>query len=155
MRSLWGPTQGSGFAALTGIHARIFALRTSRPYVATIGALKRHVFPLLFALALVWLGLGWGSHLLFNVFDSMGFFCTERQGPLHTLNYDNAVSKTIRFSTNDPCARTGVALEANQSYSISFKVVQPWKDWWIPVVPLGRESGEAPSVVDELVWRAG
>ena len=155
MRCLWDPAYDISRQPLGGWHRLLFRVRTSPPYVAVIAFLKRKFFPFLFAVAFLWLMVGWSSHFLFNVADSMGAFCKEKQGPTHPLTYDNAVAKPMRFATNDFCARTGVSVEAKQRYTIAFEVVQPWKDGWIPVDPKGRDSWEAPSLLDQLMWRLG
>jgi uncharacterized protein (DUF2235 family) len=153
MRLMWEPAHNIESVSLTGWHKLLFCVRTSRLYMATIGFLKRKLVPFLFAALFLWLIVGWGSHLVFNIADSTGVFCKEKRGPTRPLNYDNATSRVIRFSTNDPCARTGLWVEAKQRYAISFEVTQPWKDGRLELDPKGRESWQAPTLRDEILWR--
>jgi uncharacterized protein (DUF2235 family) len=57
--------------------ALIFNIRTSRAYVWTLRAIKLRFAPALFAFLFVYLGLAFGSHLLFTAEDAAGLACEE------------------------------------------------------------------------------
>jgi hypothetical protein len=76
MRALWRSKDNALLAAEGRMHAALYWLRTSWGYRNFIAAFKYWLLPAAFA-ALVILGaVTGGSHLAFNIFDSMGAYCT-------------------------------------------------------------------------------
>jgi uncharacterized protein (DUF2235 family) len=80
----------------------IYRLRTSRRFMRFHRTLKTKIAPALFAFLFFYLGITFGSHLLFNVQDNAGWVCTETKGPPQTLNKgDFLVLHNGQFETLD------------------------------------------------------
>lgn len=76
MRGIWkseAPVAHGG-----ALHELIFGLRTSRLYQWVLWALKRHIVPFAFAVLVVYLGVTFASHILFNIQDAAGWVCEEK-----------------------------------------------------------------------------
>ena len=102
-------------------------LRNATWYKNTIWAMRMHVLPILFVLALAWVVLTSSSHILFNVADSTGAFCTgdERAAKPVNLGIDQPGHD---FRTNQFCAPTGLKVRRGYRYEIVVEVTQEWSD---------------------------
>jgi hypothetical protein len=118
-------------------------LRTWRLYRETLSFLKLKLFPLGFAVLIGYGAVAIASHLLFNVRDSWGSFCshsTNDRGPLNAGNTGfecrgGKCSKTIELfdsSVTDArslCLATGVFAEGGKKYAIGVHRY-PERDKW-------------------------
>jgi uncharacterized protein (DUF2235 family) len=138
----------------------VYRLRTSAAYIAIHAGVKKYVAPALFALLFVYLGLAFASHILFNMQDDAGWVCRERpveygpdpKRPHRTMvtNYKGLTNlapgqqtSLAEFKTSELCQSTGVWLERNQKYLITFESTESFKDGRIPAA-LGFYSLDAP-----------
>lgn len=143
MRGIWKsavPVDRGGF-----LDRLIYGLRTSAPYQWVLWATKRHVAPFIFAVLFVYLGVTFASHLLFNVQDAAGWVCQERQveyqrdarhpNRVSVKDYKGLVNldpgkthEVPEFKTNELCQSTGVWLERNGRYRVTFDSTDSFRD---------------------------
>jgi uncharacterized protein (DUF2235 family) len=76
MRTIWKSDEPVVRRGL--LHELIYGLRTSPLYQWILWATKRHVAPFVFAIAFLYLGLTFASHILFNIQDAAGWVCQEK-----------------------------------------------------------------------------
>jgi hypothetical protein len=108
-------------------------------------ATKRHVAPFIFAVLFVYLGLTFASHLLFNAQDAAGWVCRERRVVYQSdARHPNRVSVKVpkelvnlelgqtyrlpEFRTKELCQSTGVWVERNGRYRITFDSTDNFRD---------------------------
>ena len=87
MRGIWkseAPVAHGG-----PLHELIYGLRTSRPYQWMLRALKRHIIPFAFAVLVVYLGLTFTSHLLFNIEDAAGWAARKSRSSSSAARHPN------------------------------------------------------------------
>jgi hypothetical protein len=126
----------------------VFRLRTNRVYRAIIHVIKRHIAPFVSAVVILYCSLTLLSHLLFNGWDSAGFFCRETPSqPLRWLE-----TKTIErpFKVNELCWASGVELTEGQRYLITIKQTTPWMDSSYESEVGGFEIAELPRWTDRV-----
>jgi uncharacterized protein (DUF2235 family) len=138
MRAIW-KSQGSQLTITRSpTHSLIYIFRSSRPYQATLRTMRYYILPFLSAVTLIWLGLVGVNHLLWNVTDPMGVYCTPTPvSQLQELDAERPISKTISFQTNSPCFATGIKLTKNAKYEVTFEHLQKWKDGEYETTPAG------------------
>jgi uncharacterized protein (DUF2235 family) len=120
----------------------IYRLRSSPLYIAFHEGLKRRWAPAFFAAMLVYLGVTFASHLLYNVQDVAGLTCVE-DGTASGLA--RGEKREIDFITANLCNRTGIFVEGNGAkYHIAIKATSPWRDSGIPSELGGFYSTDAP-----------
>ena len=135
-------------------------LRTRSAYQRALTFLKMKFAPLLFAVAIAYGGFAAFSHLLFNVRDSFGSFCTFRtpmeKGPLNRENDGFGTSARISIPAYDSsltdssslCFATGAFAKRGQKYAIGVHREPPtekWKFW-------NEESFLSGQPVSHLTW---
>jgi hypothetical protein len=117
------------FYFLPGLWVR--KLRNWLVYQSALHGFKYYLAPAVSAVGLLYLAVALGSHYQFNMRDSLGSFCAERQD----LNLDNdgfkrgggkaeLVFDTSPDAANTPnnlCVSTGVYLKTGNRYRVSFK----------------------------------
>jgi uncharacterized protein (DUF2235 family) len=120
----------------------IYRLRSSPLYIAFHEGLKRRWAPAFFAAMLVYLGVTFASHLLYNVQDVAGLTCVE-DGTASGLA--RGEKREIDFITANLCNRTGIFVEGNGAkYHIAIKATSPWRDSGTPSELGGFYSTDAP-----------
>jgi len=120
----------------------IYRLRASRAYVWLHRQLKRRWAPTLFAMLFVYLGITFGSHLLYNVQDIAGFTCDENPKAHGLARGEEA---TFDFATSHLCAGTGVAVDGfGARYRVEVEITAPWYDGDIPSPLGGFYTTDAP-----------
>jgi uncharacterized protein (DUF2235 family) len=124
MRTIWRSNLASSHDSVAD--RLIFGLRTSRPYQWLLSTLKWVIAPAFFAALFLYLGLAFASHLAFNFADAAGLFCRETPGGRLLAPGDPAV--TVKFSTRDLCAGTGVIAEEGSRYHVTIRQIPPWRD---------------------------
>jgi Uncharacterized alpha/beta hydrolase domain (DUF2235) len=117
-------------------------LRADRFYQGTVWLGRRHVLPFLFFLSLVWATLGFGSHLFFNVADSMGAFCHGNEKAAISVNLGIDQLSAQDFKTSEICAPTGLKVKSGYDYEINIQVTSPWDDGAWPTTPLGYHTSQ-------------
>jgi hypothetical protein len=105
--------------------------------------LKFWLLPGLFALAVFVVVLTGGSHILFNIADSMGAYCTPSNKTV-PVNLGVPQKATAEFDASSLCAPTGLTVREGFRYQIVVDVTQPWRDGDIETTPLGYRSGDRP-----------
>ncbi len=131
----------------------IYRLRCSRLYIAFHNSLKRRWAPALFAALFVYLGLTFGSHLLYNVQDVAGLTCSEDR-MAKGLGHGEQVA--VSFSTAKLCNNTGIFVEGNGAhYRVRVETASPWHDGDIPSPLGGFYTTDAPDWRQQLVLMLG
>jgi uncharacterized protein (DUF2235 family) len=143
MRSIWKSTAPVERRGL--LDRLIYGLRTSAQYQFVLWATKRHVAPFVFAVLFVCLGLTFASHLLFNIQDAAGWVCREKQvdyasdarhpSRIKVKDYKGLANLgagethvLAEFKTNELCQSTGVWVERNGKYLITFASTDSFRD---------------------------
>ncbi|MBN8976278.1 MAG: DUF2235 domain-containing protein [Rhizobiales bacterium] len=139
MNAIWQRTP----AAPTGLPTDwIYRLRASAAYVWFHRQLKRRWAPTFFAALFVYLGVTFGSHLLYNVQDVAGFTCDESPRAHGLARGEEA---TFDFATSHLCAGTGVAVDGfGARYRVEVEITAPWYDSDIPSPLGGFYTTDAP-----------
>jgi hypothetical protein len=140
MRIVWNSKGATDPVPRNTFHDVIFAIRTSRVYQAIIWAGRRHVVPLLSVLALSWAVLTLGSHLLVNIADSAGAFCTNTNEGTTKVNLGTVQEAPKAFDTRSICGATGLTVRRGYKYELTFEINEPWKDDAVPTDPIGYYS---------------
>ena len=131
----------------------IYRLRSSRPYIAAHEALKRKIAPAFFAVLFVYLGLTFGSHLLYNVQDVAGLTCTEDSMAKGLARGEQA---TATFATAKLCNNTGIFVEGNGArYLVRVETTSPWRDGENPSPLGGFYTTDAPNWRQQLLLMLG
>jgi uncharacterized protein (DUF2235 family) len=150
MRSIWrsnlAPNPTSFWSRL------IFGLRTSRAYQAFHSAIKQQIAPAFFAAAFLYMGLTFGSHLIFDFEDSAGLICRDSPAPRSLASGETAPE--IRFATKDICKATGVVLEQGGTYLVTVKEVPPWRDGNIETSVAGFYSADQEWTTRSIMYLA-
>jgi hypothetical protein len=113
-------------------------LRTSAPYQGFFRCLRRWILAIFFAVLFLVAGLMLVFRLSFTVGSSLGYVCSTSSGQ---RKVSGRVEMTGTFHTSDPCAATGLYLEADKTYRVIFTLPtdEPWLDATLPANPLGAE----------------
>lgn len=120
----------------------IYRLRASAAYIWFHRQLKRRWAPTFFAALFVYLGITFGSHLLYNVQDVAGFACDESPKAQGLARGEEA---TFDFATSHLCAGTGVAVDGfGARYRVEVEITAPWYDSDIPSPLGGFYTTDAP-----------
>lgn len=120
----------------------IYRLRSDPRYIALHQGLKLRWAPAFFAVLFVYLGLTFGSHLLYNVQDVAGFTCTE-DGTATGLGKGEI--REVDFVTRGLCNQTGISVEAGARYHVEVKATSTWRDDDIPTQLGGFYTTDAPA----------
>ena len=137
MRILWATHGSHGGLAHSFLHQGIFSFRNSPPYRNTFWALKHWLLPAASVVILCWAAVGISSHLLFNVMDSWGRFCTPKKIET-SLDTKGQLSKPITFDTRSFCTSTATMVEAGKDYTVIIEIMDPWKDGNIAINKLAK-----------------
>jgi uncharacterized protein (DUF2235 family) len=139
MNAIWQRTP----AAPAGLPTDwIYRLRASPAYVWFHRQLKRRWAPTFFAVLFVYLGVTFGSHLLYNVQDVAGFTCNESAKAQGLARGEEA---TFDFATSHLCAGTGIAVDGfGARYRVEAEITAPWYDSDIPSPLGGFYTTDAP-----------
>lgn len=120
----------------------IYRLRSNRLYMAFHERLKRHWAPALFAIMFVYLGVTFGSHLLYNVQDVAGLTCAEDGKAQGLARHERA---TVDFTTASLCSKTGILVDGyGARYLVQVETTAPWYDRDIPSPLGGFYTTDAP-----------
>lgn len=145
MGTIWKTHGGTDPVPSSRRQKAIYAIRTSRPWIWSIRALRLHIFPFVAVSLMVWYGLTFGSHLLFNVADSMGAYCEGTPAAALKPVNNGAPQPALReFDTRSICSPTGLQVEAGFKYEI---VVTPDGDWLNggnKTTPVGYSASDLP-----------
>jgi hypothetical protein len=121
----------------------IYRLRSNPYYIALHQGLKLRWAPAFFALLLVYLGITFASHLLYNVQDIAGFTCVE-DGMATGLA--RGEKREVDFVTSSLCNKTGIFVEGNGArYHVEIKATSEWRDAGIPSQLGGFYTTDAPA----------
>jgi uncharacterized protein (DUF2235 family) len=121
----------------------IYRLRSNPYYIALHQGLKLRWAPAFFALLLVYLGITFASHLLYNVQDIAGFTCVE-DGMAAGLA--RGEKRDVDFVTSSLCNKTGIFVEGNGArYHVEIKATSAWRDAGIPSQLGGFYTTDAPA----------
>lgn len=141
MRAIWKSRAERDTITQSAIQYSICAFRTSRPYQAALRALRYYILPFVSAAFLVWLGAVAINHLVYNMADPTGVFCSPSdESRLETIGADHTQSaKEIIFSANAFCFATGVKLLKGEKYSVTItpSPADSWLDGDYPTNPSG------------------
>lgn len=102
----------------------IYWLRTRRSYQAFFHALRRHIFPLLFALGFYFLAAALTSRFTFSIFSAAGGVCVESEKP----KWVDGTTPLVTFAADNPCAATGYMLQERAWYRIWIDTGEDWAD---------------------------
>jgi hypothetical protein len=116
----------------------VYALRTHWLYQRVLWTLKRHIFPFISVIAILYLVITIGSHLLFNLQDAAGLYC-KPSAETESVSVRGSVTAKTSFQAQDFCWASGIALEKNRRYVVTVTRISPvWKDAW-PLLPNGYD----------------
>jgi len=139
MNAIWQKTPGAPVGLPTNW---IYRLRASAAYVWFHRQLKRRWAPTFFAALFVYLGITFGSHLLYNVQDVAGLTCNESS---KAQGLARGEETTFDFATSHLCAGTGVAVDGfGARYRVEVEITAPWYDSDIPSPLGGFYTTDAP-----------
>lgn len=139
MNAIWQKTPGAPAGLPTNW---IYRLRASAAYVWFHRQLKRRWAPTFFAALFVYLGITFGSHLLYNVQDVAGLTCNESS---KAQGLARGEETTFDFATSHLCAGTGVAVDGfGARYRVEVEITAPWYDSDIPSPLGGFYTTDAP-----------
>jgi hypothetical protein len=144
MRIVWRSKGATDPVPRNLVQNVISKLRANRFYQGTVWLARRHVLPFLFFLSVVWVTLSFGSHLLFNVADSMGAVCYGNEQTATSVNLGIDQLSSREFKTSELCAPTGLKVKSGYSYEITIQVTRPWDDNGWPTSPLGYHTSQQP-----------
>src|SRR5690606_24177691 len=131
----------------------IYRLRSSKFYIAFHEGLKRRWAPAFFAALFVYLGVTFGSHLLYNAQDIAGLTCIEN-GKAKGLARRESV--TAEFTTANPCSNTGIWVDGyGARYLIQVETTTPWYDRDVPSPLGGFYTTDAPHWYQRLALLLG
>ena len=120
----------------------IFALRKGPVYLRLIWFGRIHFLPFLFFLSVVWFALTFGSHLLFNIANSMGAFCHGNEATATPVNLGTDQQSSVEFHTSQLCASTGLKVKNGYEYAITIEIIKPWDDGGEPADPRGYRTSQ-------------
>lgn len=143
MRTIWCSRGGETEVATGRGHLLLHWVRTSWGYQSLIKLAKFWLLPGLFAFAVVVVVITGGSHILFNIADSMGAYCKPSKRTIR-VNLGIPQKAATEFETSSLCAPTGLTVREGFRYQIVIDVSQPWSDDGIETTPLGYSSGARP-----------
>ncbi|MDP3693971.1 DUF2235 domain-containing protein [Bradyrhizobium sp.] len=120
----------------------IYRLRSHPRYIALHQGLKLRWAPAFFAALFVYLGVTFGSHLLYNVQDVAGFTCNEDGG---ATGLGRGEVRAVDFVALDLCNKTAISVEAGARYHVEVKATSEWSDGGIPTQLGGFYTTDAPA----------
>jgi uncharacterized protein (DUF2235 family) len=146
MRTIWKSRLVKPTIRQSVLQYSIYSFRTSPPYQMIWRGLRYYLLPFLSALALLWLGLAGLNHLVWNIVDPFGVFCsTNNKADLTTIENDKVEAKSL-FATNSPCFASGLRITKGARYSVTITPVEEWKDGDYPTTPSGYEIDDREGV---------
>jgi uncharacterized protein (DUF2235 family) len=131
MRRAWLDTTtraSSAVALAMPVPSRLCRIRCSRPYQGVLAFLRGTFYPHLFGIGvLVWM-VAAVNRLVFEAGSSLGMVCRNAVAADSTLMAGHSHIST--FASSDPCAPTGVQVEAGATYRLDLTRAagEPWKD---------------------------
>jgi uncharacterized protein (DUF2235 family) len=136
MRLVWNSRGSISPVPKNPVHNTILSIRNNEAYKWVIRFGRMQLLPAFFALAFVWIGFSATSHLIFNLADSAGAFCT---GSSSTRPVDLGISQpsSRTFTTNEICFPTGLSVKRGFRYEILIEKGSPWADADAPSTPNG------------------
>ena len=118
-------------------------LRTSRYYQRSLQVVKWRVMPVAAAFLLVattvWLGLAGITQAIWSLREPS--LC-----PRQTRMQFESNAKSLSFDPRSLCTYTGVRVQREHRYEVTFKVDQPWRDASIRATPAGVRTSD-------MVWK--
>jgi hypothetical protein len=144
MRRIWASRGASSPVPASTLQRVIYGFRTWGVYRWIIHTGRLRVVPFLFAAISVAVVLGFISHLIFNVADSMGAFCKGTDDSKLTSVNLGRPQAALPFDTRSLCSPTGLRVQAGYRYEIVFTVNEPWRDASIETTPIGYTSASQP-----------
>jgi uncharacterized protein (DUF2235 family) len=144
MRAIWKSRAQRNTITQSALQHSVYVFRTSKPYQTTLRALRYFILPFLSAVFLVWLGIVAINHLVYNVADPTGVFCSpSADDKLEALDDNHSQStREILFPTNAFCSATGVKLSKGAKYAVTIIPTEPWMDGTYPTNPSGYRIAE-------------
>jgi hypothetical protein len=145
MRTIWLSRGETNPVSNSAIQNGIYAFRNNVFYKGVISFGRLHFIPFLFAFGLVWCALSAASHLVFNVADSMGAFCSGTPAA-QLVAADKGIPQDTRqaFDTSVLCFPTGLTVKSGYEYEIVITVTKPWMDMDIETTPVGYRTSTRP-----------
>jgi hypothetical protein len=142
MRIVWGSKASIDPVPHNHIQDFIFSFRTNVLCQKIVWLSRMHILPFLFFLAVIYLGLVFSSHLIFNVADSMGAFCQGDEKNSVPVNKGVDQMSTFTFDTRAICGRTGLKVKEGFDYATTVQIDQPWDDAGFPTTPVGYHTSQ-------------
>lgn len=106
----------------------VYALRTHWLYQRVLWALKRQIAPAASVVAILYLTITVGSHLLFNLQDAAGMHCKESRA-VEGVPWFGKVEAKAHFHADNFCWPSGIYLIEGRRYQVTIKMVSPqWQD---------------------------
>jgi hypothetical protein len=103
--------------------------------------LRYYFLPFVSALVLLWLGLAGLDHLVWNIADPFGVFCSSTKAELTSIA-DSKVQAKDMFATNAPCFATGLKMTKGARYGVTITPIEEWKDGNYATTPSGYEMDD-------------
>lgn len=153
MRIIWKGKANQSTIEQSKLGSAVYKFRTSVLYLMTIGFGKRYILPFIAAFFILWIGTVALSHLLFNVVDSFGIFCTET--PSENTKQLKPGEKTgeIKFDPGAMCAPTGISVRRGQTYLVTVSVPadDAWFDGNLRTDPSGYATSSVYNIRDQAL----
>jgi uncharacterized protein (DUF2235 family) len=144
MRTVWASKGAADPVPRTPAQNFISKLRANRLYQGVVWLGRRHILPFLFFLSVVWFALVFGSHLLFNVADSMGAFCHGDESAATPVNLGIDQLSAQELKTSQFCAATGMKVRNGYNYEITIEITNAWDDDGWSTNPNGYHTSQQP-----------
>ncbi|MBI5323533.1 DUF2235 domain-containing protein [Bradyrhizobium sp.] len=116
-----------------GWHAAVHKLRRAGIYRVTFYFLKHWLFPTAIVVWLFW----W---LAFGTANTLGLICKGEGGVL----VEDAAARPAVMQTAKACNATGLRVAQGETYRITLKVTDAWKDHMTETGPNGFDNSRAP-----------
>ncbi|MGE3247974.1 MAG: hypothetical protein AB7J19_16740, partial [Beijerinckiaceae bacterium] len=130
----------------------IYAIRNNRYYQNFIRSMKRKIVPFFSAIVVVYVVVAISSHLLFNIADSLGAFCTpSEQSELKEIPARGDAAANRLFDTREICWSSGIRVEKGVRYQFEIRKVNAWRDASITTDLGGFQISEIPSFRQRIV----
>lgn len=141
---------GLAFVACYLPSSWVRSLRTCALYQGTLSPFKNKLAPFLSAVAILILGIGFGAHYGFNLFDSFGYVCRENPKLNESSNGFRNGSATLTLDISSPsrCISTGAFLTRGKRYYIEVDRDPADEKWTF----FGEPSHMGDQPVSRLPW---
>ena len=146
MRVVWGSKGSIDPVPHTHIQDFILSFRKNILYQKIVWLSRMHILPFLFFLAVIYSGLVFGSHLTFNIADSMGAFCHGDEKDSVPVNKGIDQMSPFIFDTRAICARTGLKVKEGFDYAITVQIDRLWDDAGFPTTPVGYHTTQQSGI---------